>query len=102
MSMEGRTRTRLATYSLGAIIAPYLILSILIVVSDWLEDFLFAGGTLYVGIPLSIVTGVVFIFLLHLKLLVRALVLVLYIAIQAYFLFFYVFEFACIVYHECL
>ncbi len=100
--MERRTGTRLVMYSLGAIIAPYLTLSIFLVVTEWLKDFLFPGASLYVGIGLSIVSGAVFIFPLHLKPLVRALVLVLYIALQAYFLFWYMFEFVCIVYDECL
>ena len=101
--MERRTKIRVVACSLGAIVAPYLTLSIFIVVWEWLKDFLFAWVTpLYVGIPLSIVIGVVFILLLHLKLPARVLVLVLYIALQAYLLFFFAFGFACIVYRECL
>ncbi len=95
-------KIRVVACSLGAIIAPYLTLSIFLVVSEWLKDFLFSGVTIYVGIPLSIVTGVVFILLLHLKLPARVLVLVLYIALQAYLLVFYSLAFPCIVYRECL
>ncbi len=100
--MERPTKIRVFTYSLGAIIVPYLTLSIFIVVWEWLKYFLFPGVTLYVGIPLSIVTGVVFILLLPLKLPARVLVLVLYIALQAYLLFFYVFLFGGVVFVEWL
>ncbi len=100
--MERRTKIRVVACSLGAIVAPYLTLSIFIVLWEWLKDFLFPGATTYVGIPLSIVTGVVFILLLHLKLPARVLVLVLYIALQAYLLFFYVFLFGGVVYGESL
>ena len=100
MSMERRTRTRLVTCSLGAIIAPCLTLSIFIVVSVWLKDFLFPGVTLYVGIPLSIVTGVVFIVLLPVKRWVRLLILVPYLPVVAYLSFFYMLLFVGFVYDE--
>ena len=100
MSMERRTRTRLVTYSLGAIIAPYLTLSILIVVSVWLKDFLVSGVTLYVGIPLSTVTGAVFIVLLPVKRWVRLLILVPYLPVVAYLSFFYMLLFVGFVYDE--
>ncbi len=100
MSMERRTRTRLVTYSLGAIIAPYLTLSILIVVSVWLKDFLFSGVTFYVDIFLSTVTGAVFIVLLPVKRWVRLLILVPYLPVVAYLSFYHGFYFIGFVYNE--
>ncbi len=100
MSMERRTRTRLVACSLGAIIAPYLTLSIFLVVSVWLKDFLVSGVTLYVGIPLSTVTGAVFIVLLPVKRWVRLLILVPYLPVVAYLSFFYGFYFIGFVYGD--
>ncbi len=100
--MERRTNIRVSTCSLGAIIAPYLTLSIFIVVWEWLKDFLFPGVTLYVGIPLSIVTGVVFIVLLPVKRWVRLLILVPYLPVVAYLSFFYTLYFIGFVYGDWL
>ncbi len=98
--MERRAKIRVVACSLGAIIAPYLTLSIFIVVWEWLKDFLFPGVTLYVGIPLSIVTGVVFIVLLPVKRWVRLLILVPYLPVVAYLSFFYILYFVGFVYDE--
>ena len=100
MSMERRTRTRLVTYLLGAIIAPYLTLSIFIVVSQWLKGFLFSGAFLYVGIPLSTVTGAVFIVLLPVKRWVRLLILVPYLPVVAYLSIYYMLLFVGFVYGD--
>ncbi len=100
MSMERRTRTRLVACSLGAIIAPYLTLSIFLVVSVWLKDCLVSGVTRDVGIPLSTVTGAVFIAFLPVKRWVRLLILVPYLPVVAYLSFFYMLLFVGFVYDE--
>ncbi len=100
--MERRTKIRVSTCSLGAIIAPCLTLSIFIVVWEWLKDFLFPGVTLYVGIPLSIVTGAVFIAFLPVKRWVRLLILVPYLPVVAYLSFYYGFFFIGFVYGDWL
>ena len=100
MSMERRTKIRVSTCCLGAIIAPYLTLSIFLVVSVWLKDFLVSGVTLYVGIPLSTVTGAVFIAFLPVKRWVRLLILVPYLPVVAYLSFFYMLLFVGFVYDE--
>ncbi len=100
MSMERRTKIRVSTCFLGAIIAPYLTLSILIVVSQWLKGFLFSGVGLYVGIPLSTVTGAVFIVLLPVKRWVRLLILVPYLPVVAYLSIYYGLYFVGFVYDE--
>ncbi len=98
--MERRTKIRVSTCFLGAIIAPYLTLSILIVVSVWLKDFLVSGVTFYVDIFLSTVTGAVFIVLLPVKRWVRLLILVPYLPVVAYLSFFYGFYFIGFVYGD--
>ncbi len=100
--MERRAKIRVVACSLGAIIAPYLTLSIFIVVWEWLKDFLFPGVTFYVGIPLSTVTGAVFIVLLPVKRWVRLLILVPYLPVVAYLSFYYMLLFVGFVYDEWL
>ena len=84
---------------IAAVLMPFVVISPYLIWTRW-PSYSFTAFSDYAGLGLSVLAGAVFIAILPLRPLHRVLFLIVYIPLFAVMLFFYIFWFIAVVFHD--